>query len=55
MVPDVKCDEIQWPVIGVRLVAFFEHVVLGYKMPSDGVETHREQGAHNKVRQNFTA
>jgi len=43
VIADVECYIVHSAVVGVRLEALLEHVVLGYEVTRDWVETHREE------------
>ena len=49
VVADVEAEHVQWPVVTVGLLALVEHVMLGDKVTSYGVDTHGEQRASSKV------
>jgi len=49
VVPDVEAEDVHEPVVGVRLVAWDEGIVLSEEVAGAGVQTARQEGRHEEV------
>ena len=49
VVADIECEVVPWTIIGVGLVASIKHIVLGYEVSRHGVQSHRQEGANDKI------
>ena len=49
VVAHIESDVIVWPVVWVRLMAFFEQIMLGDEVPCHWMNTHRDDSTNQHV------